>query len=122
MTERKRKPSTAARGYGSTHRGVRKRWAPLVASGQVVCARCGFLISPGELWDLGHDDEHRVEVNGGPLGRHPEHRRCNRGTLTHRVPARFREEVEVPPDNPENHVFYGPDGQRWSRVWFEWRR
>jgi len=27
----------------------------------------------------------------------------------------------VPPDDPARRLFYGPQGQRWSRVWFEWR-
>ena len=35
--------------------------------------------------------------------------------------VRYREEVEVPPDNPERNEFYGPNGERWSRVWREWR-
>jgi len=29
--------------------------------------------------------------------------------------------VSVPADEPGRGVFYGPQGQRWSRVWFEWR-
>lgn len=120
VSERKRKPSTSARGYGVVHRGVRKRWAPLVASGNVLCARCGLRISPGELWDLGHDDLHRVAVNGGAVGRHPEHRRCNRGTVLHSRPVTVAPR-EVPPDDPANHRWYGPNGEVWSRPWCDWR-
>ena len=65
--------------YGSTHKIIRKRWAPRVAAGLVHCWRCGGLIAPGAKWDLGHID------NGGPYhgDRHPEHRACNRKTMTH---------------------------------------
>jgi hypothetical protein len=64
---------TTARGYGHRHQQLRKRWAPIVAAGGVLCARCGQPILPGELWDLGHDDVDRRVYTG------PEHRaRCNR--------------------------------------------
>ena len=75
---------------------------------------------PGEQWDLGHDDPHRVAVNGGALGRRPEHRRCNRATVLHSRPVTVAPK-EIPEDDPEHGMFFGPDGQRWSRVWLEWR-
>jgi len=56
--------------YGPSHQRLRASWLPLVAVGDVVCARCGFLISSGARWDLGHNEF------GGYLG--PEHARCNR--------------------------------------------
>ena len=52
----RRRGSTTARGYGSAHRALRRRLAPLVASGQMRCARCGEVILPGTPWDLGHAD------------------------------------------------------------------
>ena len=58
--------------YSWDHRRLRAGLRPAVESGQVVCARCGELILPWELWDLGHDDHDRSQYSG------PEHRRCNR--------------------------------------------
>jgi hypothetical protein len=78
---RKRRPpqaKTSARGYGRRHQALRKRLAPRVASGVVLCARCGKPILPGEPWDLGHDDHDRTRYNG------PEHRRCNRARVKRR--------------------------------------
>lgn len=60
--------------YNRAHREDRKRWAPRVASGTVICSGsmgCGRLILPGEPWDLGHEP-------GGPS--RPQHARCNRAT------------------------------------------
>jgi hypothetical protein len=74
-----------------SHRGARRRWAPIVAHGSVRCARgaaCGWaelvdgelvggFILPGAPWHLGHPDG---ESAGGP-----EHVRCNTG-----APSRLR--------------------------------
>jgi hypothetical protein len=64
----------AERGYGREHEQLRARWAPLVASGLVICHRpgCPYLIPAGDPWDLGHDDVDRTRYHG------PEHRSCNR--------------------------------------------
>jgi hypothetical protein len=53
---KRRLAKTVARGYGPAHRKLRERWAPLVERGDVVCARCQFVILPGQAWDLGHVD------------------------------------------------------------------
>jgi hypothetical protein len=58
------------RDYGSRHRQLRARWAPLVDAGLVNCARCSQLIAPGTDWHLDHCDDRR-----GYLG--PSHKRCN---------------------------------------------
>jgi hypothetical protein len=81
----RRRGSTTARGYGSAHQRLRKRLAPLVASGQVRCARCGGLIYPGTPWDLGHLGHigDRAGYNGA------EHAVCNRGA------ARGRSQTEL---------------------------
>lgn len=57
--------------YGSAHRRLRAKWAPIVAGGGVLCARCSMPIDPDELWHLGHRDGDPDEYNG------PEHVRCN---------------------------------------------
>jgi hypothetical protein len=53
------------------HKTLRRRLAPVVATGTVKCARCDELIEPGEDWQLDHRDDGR----GGWLG--PTHTRCN---------------------------------------------
>lgn len=74
-----RRPSATRRGYDQTHKQARERWAPIVATGTVRCWRCGDLILPGQMWDLGHDDHDRSITRG------PEHaRRCNRATASRR--------------------------------------
>jgi hypothetical protein len=45
------------------------------------CQLPGVPISTGVLWDLGHVEDPVLRARYGP--RWPEHRRCNRSTLTH---------------------------------------
>jgi hypothetical protein len=71
MHEDARRPSSSARGYGSTHQTRRSAVARDVAEG-TLCARCGQPILPGQAWDLGHTDD-RTGYSG------PEHATCNRG-------------------------------------------
>jgi hypothetical protein len=72
------------RKYDALHRRRRAIAAVKVAKGEVVCRRCGLPISPGEPWDLGHDDE-------DPKGRQqPEHRYCNRSAAGRRTRERHR--------------------------------
>jgi hypothetical protein len=59
------------RGYDRDHDAERARWAPLVDSGAVACARCGQPILPGSPWDLDHD-----ATRTSWLG--PSHAACNR--------------------------------------------
>ena len=59
-------------GYGAAHQRLRARFGPLVAAGEVYCARCGRLIPPGAAWDLGHIDGDKTRYTG------PEHQDCNR--------------------------------------------
>lgn len=66
--------SSHARGYGRDHQAERARWAPIVATGHVKCARCRLPIAPAAPWDLGHVDEDRSKYAG------PEHEACNRAT------------------------------------------
>ena len=82
-----RSAKTAARGYGWKHQELRKRWQRSVDAGVVNCARCGYLIEPGEAWDLGHDDLDRSSYQG------PEHRACNRATAGRNVRRRLRSRV-----------------------------
>jgi hypothetical protein len=48
----------------------RKRWAPIVATGQVPCARCRLLIRPGEKWHLDHREDRLGWLR-------PSHAYCN---------------------------------------------
>jgi hypothetical protein len=66
--------------YGTVHKKERRRWAGRVKAGVVDCWRCGELIDPSDGWDLGHVDEDGR--NRGFPTRHPEHRGCNRATIT----------------------------------------
>lgn len=72
--------TTVGRGYGAKHQALRRRWAPIVAAGGVICAKVAEgkclraddqHIQPGEPWDLGHTDD-RSAYTG------PEHVECNR--------------------------------------------
>ena len=73
MADNRLPGDTTRKGYGGAHQRLRKRWAPLVAIGGVLCARCGEEIRPGTKWDLGHVDGSRKQAYSGP-----EHRKCNR--------------------------------------------
>jgi hypothetical protein len=59
-----------ARGYGVAHEKLRAHWAPIVARGTELCARCGERISPLQAWHLDHTDDRQ-----GYLG--PSHASCN---------------------------------------------
>jgi hypothetical protein len=83
------KRSTTASGYGWVHQQVRARWAPLVARGEVVCARCGRAIALGTPWDMGHSDFDRSVYSG------PEHRRCNRSAGARKATALRRRRAQT---------------------------
>ena len=59
------------RGYGREHKRLRALLAPKVASGCVLCWRCGKPIPAGAVWHLGHKPDRSY---GGP-----EHEACNLG-------------------------------------------
>lgn len=69
--------------YGHTHQQTRKRWAPLVATGHVTCARCQQPIPPNTPWDLGHTDD-------GTSYQGPEHADCNRAAGARKANANRR--------------------------------
>ena len=73
---------TSAKGYGAQHQRLRAQWAPIVAAGGALCAKCGQTIRPGERWDLGH-----VPGSGKRMYQGPEHRECNRSTANERRSA-----------------------------------
>lgn len=75
MPDHRHAGDTSRHGYGAAHQRLRRQWAPLVAAGGVVCAKCGQRIQRGQRWDLGH-----VPGSGRRLYRGPEHRECNRAT------------------------------------------
>ena len=63
--------TTTEKGYDGAHRRQRATLAPLVSSGEAVCARCHQPILPGQPWDLDHTDDRT-----GYLG--ASHQHCNR--------------------------------------------
>jgi hypothetical protein len=75
-TSRRGASTTTGRGYGSQHQKLRAQWAPIVALGNMPCARCGQVIKRGQPWDLGHVPGSRTRYRG------PEHESCNRDTKT----------------------------------------
>jgi hypothetical protein len=75
---------TKTNGYDYKHKSLRRKWAKQIAAGTVLCARCGKLIQPFALWDLGHDDTDRTRYAG------PEHRKCNRATAGRGKRAKWR--------------------------------
>lgn len=102
MADNQRPGDTTRKGYGWRHQQLRARYAPLVAAGQIACARCGKLIPPGTPWDLGHrDDSGKREYSG------PEHRACNRATAGRRKTVRQADPAPRPmtdwskPSDPE---------------------
>lgn len=84
------RPTSTQRGYTYQHQKLRQKAAREVAAGLAYCWRClsegkskqEAWISPDEDWDLGHDDRDRSVYRG------PEHRRCNRATMSHRPPRK----------------------------------
>lgn len=70
--------SASARGYGADHKALRQQWAPLVATGNVKCARCANYIPADAPWDLDHSDEDRSKYLG------PSCAACNRATASRR--------------------------------------
>lgn len=66
--------------YGYEHKKARKAWQRRLNAGETVqcaskvCKTPGAPIDP-RVWDLGHEG---TNSHGGP-----EHRPCNRATLTH---------------------------------------
>ena len=71
--------------YGAVHKAQRKRFAHAMKRGEVFycwrpsCPTPDVPIDP-RSWDLGHVDP---ELRGQFGPRWPEHRRCNRATVTH---------------------------------------
>jgi hypothetical protein len=71
--------------YGAVHKAARKRFAARIRAGEVFycwrpsCPTPNVPINP-LAWDLGHVDPELRHQFGD---RHPEHRRCNRSTMSH---------------------------------------
>jgi hypothetical protein len=92
---KKAQPSRHLRGYTNAHVARRRQLEPLVASGQVVCCRCGEPIQPDQAWHLDHRDDRR-----GYLG--PSHATCNLRAAANKKNSMRKETPLI-----------------WSRVWYE---
>ena len=90
--------------YGWQHQQARAEWAPIVATGRVVCRRCCHTIDRGQAWDMGHDDRDPTRYIG------PEHAHCNRraGALKGNARRTYTSRRHTPPE---------PDPQPQSRRW-----
>ena len=99
--------------YGNGHRKLRARMAGVVASGGVLCSRCGKPIVPGERWDLDHRDDGQGYAGAA-------HMYCNRAAPMLREPETYE-------DDPERDLLgaavrvHGGRPCRWSRAWYDWR-
>lgn len=60
-----------ARGYDAAHDRERRRWAALVSTGTIPCARCGLTLQAGQPFELDHADHDRTRHLG------PSHPTCN---------------------------------------------
>jgi hypothetical protein len=58
--------------YRGAHDRLRRQWALQVAAGNAYCARCGFLVVPGEDFDVDHVDGSLNQYLG------VSHSSCNR--------------------------------------------
>lgn len=88
MPTTRKRPGTPTAGMQ-----LRQRWAPIVATGQVTCRRCGKQIKPGDPWDLGHaiDQPYAlVGTNADPNSLAPECRSCNRSGYYQPQPETFK--------------------------------
>ena len=71
--------------YGTMHKVARERFAARMRAGELFycwrpgCPTPNVPINP-LAWDLGHVDPELRHQFGD---RHPEHRRCNRSTMSH---------------------------------------
>jgi hypothetical protein len=56
---------------------LRRQWQARIDAGDVDCARCGYPLVQGQVWDIGHTVDRAL---GGTAadGLAPEHARCNR--------------------------------------------
>jgi hypothetical protein len=83
---------------------MRKRLAPIVASGTVRCARCGGLIEPGDRSHLDHRDDGHAWLG-------PSHAKCNQRAGWERM-------VDVASGNAQRERL---DEQPyiWSQRWFD---
>jgi hypothetical protein len=91
---------TAPAKYGLAHQKLREQVGRQVATGTVMCARCGLPIDPLEdHWDLDHADD-----GNGYLG--ASHSSCNRAAGAASGWER------IPDPDPGNVAL------RWSRHWY----
>lgn len=109
------KPRRAER-YDETHRRLRRQVGYVVEAGGALCTRCGLPIKRGEEWHLDHEDD-------GHGYRGPSHASCNIAAALERPrELTYEHDPSAWEDDPVNGIFWGPDGRRWSRAWYEWRR
>ena len=127
--------------YGTAHRRLREQFARRMRQGEVFecwrpdCQLPDVPITLGARWDLGHVETPELRAVYGL--RWPEHRSCNRSTLTHAKagsPGTTRPVKPAPPRLVGRKLRFGAVGdlrlarrlmddpavavERWSEHWF----
>lgn len=104
--------------YGGQHQRIRRNFERRMEGGEVFeCWRCSKPITG--LWDLGHVDD---GSGRGVYGRWPEHRKCNRATLTH-IAAKYgglHGDRTVAPPRDVGPKGLEPAGEAARARWNEW--
>lgn len=67
----------ARRWGGSASRRARAHFAPLVAAGDVACAKCGLPVTPEHRWHVGHQLDRALGGADDLSNYWPEHGSCN---------------------------------------------
>ena len=105
MMAAKRQKTTQERGYGESHRALRRRLQRIVAAGDAICTYCSLPVEPGPF-HVAHDDFDRSRYRDNPIS----HVRCNIQAARRRERVKREAATVLAP-------YIGSDGSRHSRLW-----